>query len=141
MPNKKFCKECGDRHVPPTGRNCVQSLSPVCQPSSSPASMSSTGASHLTDGKVSSGDQATVLEQEILKQLQHVNDRLDTVEQDMVTVKGGAHKQTHKISSLNKSKMSVSEVSMSDSDSSSDESLVPHLNVLKSKKSVQRKVD
>ena len=52
---------------------------------------------------------------------------------------GAAHEQTHKISSLNKSKMSVSEVSMSDS--SSDVSLVPNLNVLKSKKSVQKKVD
>ena len=41
----------------------------------------------------------------------------------MVTVKGAAHKKTHKISSFNKSKMSVSKMSMSDSDSSSDESL------------------
>ena len=91
MPNKKFCKKCGDRHLPPTGRNCVQASSPVRQPSNSPASMSSTGTSHLTAGEASSGDQATVLQQEILKQLQRINNRLDSVEQDLVTVKGAAH--------------------------------------------------
>ena len=66
------------------------------------------------------------------------------MEQDLVTVKGAAHKQTYKISKSDKSaksKVSVSDVSMSESESSSDESLVPNLNVLKSKKSVQVKVD
>ena len=140
MPNKKFCKKCWDRHVPPTGRNCVKS-SPVRQLQSSPVSMSCTEASQFTAKKASPGDQATELQQEILKQLHRVNSRLDTVEQDMVTVKQAVHKQTHKISSFAKSKVSDSEMSMSESDDSSDDSLVPSLNVLKSKKSVQRKVD
>ena len=141
MPNKKFCRKCGDKHLPPTGRNCVQTLSSVCQPSTSPASSVSTGASHPSAAEASTGEQTTVLQQEILRQLQRVNNRLDSVEQDLVTVKGTENKQTHKISSFDKSKVSVSEVSMSESDSSSDESLVPSLNVLKSKKSIQRKVD
>ena len=144
MPNKKFCKKCGDKHLPPTGRNCVQAFSPERQSSSSPASMSSEGASHLSGGEASATDQTTLLQQEILKQIQRVNYRLDSVEQDLVTVKGAAHKQTYKISKSDKSaksKVSVSDVSMSESESSSDESLVPNLNVLKSKKSVQVKVD
>ena len=141
MPNKKFCKKCGDKHLPPTGRNCVQTLSPVRQPSSSPSSAVTTGASQLSSTEASIGEQATVLQQEILRQLQRVNNTLDSVEQDLVTVKGTANKQTQKISSFDKSKVSVSEVSMSESDSSSDESLVPSLNVLKSQKSIQRKVD
>ena len=141
MPNKKFCKKCGDKHLPPTGRNCVQTLSSVCHTSSSPASSVAKGASHPSAAEASTGEQTTVLQQEILRQLQCVNNRLDSVEQDLVTVKGTANKQTHKISSFDKSNVSVSEVSMSESDSSSDESLIPSLNVLKSKKSIQRKVD
>ena len=128
MPNKKFCKKCGDKHdKPPTGRNCVKS-SPGRQLQSSPVSLSSTEASQFTVKKTSSADQATELQQ-ILKQLHGVNSRLDTVEQDMVTVKQATQKQTQKISSFAKSKVSDSEM------------IVPSLNVLKSKKSIQRKVD
>ena len=134
MPNKKFCKKCGDKHLPPTGRNCVQTLSPVRQPSSSPSSVVTTGASQPFSAEASTGEQAAVLQQEILRQLQRVNNRLDSVQQDLVTVKGTANKQTYKISNFDKSKVSVSEVSMSEFDSSSYESLVPSLNVLKSKK-------
>ena len=126
--------------MPPTGRNCVKS-SPVRQLQSSPVSMSSTEASQFTAKKASPEDQATELQQEILKQLHQVNSRLDIVGQDMVTVKQAAHKQTHKISSFAKSKESDSEMSMSESEDSSDDSLVPSLSVLKSKNSVQRKVD
>ena len=79
--NMKFCKKCGDKHLPPTGRNCIRSLSPERQMSASPVSITSTKASS------GAGD-----------------------EQDMVTAKGAAHKQTHKISSLNKPIMSVSEL-------------------------------
>ena len=92
MPNKKLCKKCGDRHVPPTGRNCVKSSSPVCQLQSSPVSMSSREASKFTAEKASPGDEATELQQEILKQIQRVNSKLDTVEQDIVTVKQTAHR-------------------------------------------------
>ena len=140
MPNKKFCKKCGDKHVPPTGRNCFKS-SPVHQLQSSPVSLFSTEASQSTVMKTSSGDQAIELQQQILKQLHRVNSRLDTVEQDMVTVKQATHKQTDKISTFTKSKVSYSKMSTSESDDSSDDSLAPSLNVLKSKKSVQRKVD
>ena len=52
----------------------------------------------------------------------------------MVTVKQATHKQIQKISSFTKSKASDSEMSTSESDDSSDDSLVPSLNVLKSKK-------
>ena len=141
MPNKKFCKKCGDKHLPPTGRNCVQVSSPERHPSCSPASMSSAGASHLSGGEASATDQTTLLQQEILKQIQRVNYRLDSVEQDLVTVKETAHKQTYNISKSDKSNVCVNDVSESESESSSDESLVPNLNVLKSKKSVQVKVD
>ena len=114
MPNKKFCKKCGDKHVPPTGRNCVKSL-PGRQLQSSPVSLSSTEASQFTIKKTSSADQATELQQEILKQLHRVNSRLDTVEHDIVTVKQATHKQTQKISSFAKSKVSDSEMSTSKS--------------------------
>ena len=140
MPNKKFSKKCGDKHVPPTGRNCVKS-SPVNQLQSSPVSLSSTEASQFTVKKTSSADQATELQQEILKELHRVNSRLETVEQDMVTVKQATHTQTQKISGFAKSKVSDTEMSSSESHDSSDDSLVPSLNVLKSKKSIQRKVD
>ena len=134
MPNKKFYKKCGDRHVPPTGRNCVRSLSPERQMAVSPVSATSTEASLSTAAEVSTGEQSVALQQEISKQLQHVNARLETVEHDMETVKGAAHKQTDKISN-SKSKLSVSDLSVSDSESSSDDSLIPDLSVLKSKKS------
>ena len=68
MPNKKFCKKCGDKHVPPTGRNCVKS-SPVRQLQCSSVSLSSTEVSRSTVKKTSSGDQAIELQQDILKQL------------------------------------------------------------------------
>ena len=68
MPNKKFCKKCGDKHIPPTGRNCVKS-SPVRQLQSSSVSLSSTEVSQSTVKKTSSGDQAIELQQDILKQL------------------------------------------------------------------------
>ena len=107
----------------------------------SPVSATSTEASLSSSTGVSTGDQSVALQQEILKQLERVNARLETVEQDMETVKGAAYKQTDKISN-SKSKLSVSDLSMSDSESeSSDDSLIPDLNVLKSKKSIQNKVD
>ena len=49
-----------------------------------------------------------------------MNARLETVEQDMETVKGAAYKKTAKISN-SKSKLSVIDLSMSDSESSSDD--------------------
>ena len=117
MPNKKFCKKCGDKHVPPTGRNCLRPVSPDRQIA---VSATSTEASLSTAAEVSTGEQSVALQQEILKQLQRVNARLETVKQDMETVKGAAHKQNDKISNF-KSKLSVSDLSMSDSESSSDD--------------------
>ena len=138
MPNKKFCKKFDEKHLPPTGRNCVRFSSPERQMDASPVSAISTEASLASSAGMSTGEQSVALQQEILKQLQRVNARLETVEQDMETVKGAAYKETDKIS---KSKLSVSDLSMSDSESSSDDSLIPDLKLLKSKKSIQNKVD
>ena len=106
----------------------------------SPVSAISTEASLASSAGVSTGEQSVALQQEILKQLQRVNARLEPVEQDMETVKGAAYKETDKISN-SKSKLSVSDLSMSDSESSSDDSLISDLKVLKCKKSIQNKVD
>ena len=125
MPNKKFCKKYDEKHLPPTGKNS----SPERQMDASPVSATSTEASLASSAGVSTGEQSVAFQQEILKQLPLVNARLETVEQDMETVKGAACKQTDKISN-SMSKLSVSDLSMSDSESSSDDSLIPDLNVL-----------
>ena len=135
MPTDKLLK-CGDKHLPPTGRKCVRSFSPECEMSASPVSVTSTEASQSGAGDASPENQSVLLQQEILKQLQCVDDWLDTLELDMVRIKGAARKKSHIISSVSKSKMPVSELSMSDFESSSDDSLVPSLNVYR--KSVQK---
>ena len=104
-----------------------------------PVSETSTESSLSTAAEMSTGEQSVALQQEILKQLQHVNARLETVEQNMETVKGAAHKHIDKIINF-KSKLSIDDLSMSDSESSSDDLLIPNLNVLKSKRSIQNKV-
>ena len=91
---KKFVKNVGTNTYLQLAE-IVSNLLPVHQLQSSPVSLSSTEASQSTVKKTSSGDQAIEL-----KQLHQVNSRLDTVGQDMVTVKQATHKQTQKISSF-----------------------------------------
>ena len=70
MPNKKFCMKCDEKHLPPTGRNCVRFSSPERQMHASPVSAISTEASLASSAGVSTGEQSVALQQEILKQLQ-----------------------------------------------------------------------
>ena len=66
----------------------------------------------------------------ILQELKKVNRSLDSLEEDMATVKKTTHQKTGKISSI-----------VSDSDSSSDESIVPSLTFLKTSADIQKQVD
>ena len=78
----------------------------------------------------------------ILEELQKVNRRLDSVEEDMATVKKTTHQKTGKFSNFSKSKLKQCKNSIvSESESSSDESIVPSLTVLKISSDIQKQVD
>ena len=78
------------------------------------------------------------MQTKILEQLERVNSRLDHMEDKVAQVKQHSAKQK-KISSL----LSLASKSspVQESDSSSDESLVPSLSILKSSKDIQQQVD
>ena len=93
MPNKKFCRKCDFRHVPPTGRNCKRNQDSQVQASTSSTTRVSNDSS--CDMSLVSSDvenvqyQATPdsIQVKILEELQKVNRRLDSVEEDVATVK------------------------------------------------------
>ena len=78
----------------------------------------------------------------VLEELQKVNRRLDSVEEDMATVKKTTHQKTGKLSKFSKSKLKQCKTSIvSESESSSDEPIVPSLTVLKTSSDIQNQVD
>ena len=79
---------------------------------------------------------AVDVQMQILQQLQSVNKRLDNMEGEVADIK--QRSACGKLSSLSLPKNINSD---HDSDSSSDESLVPSLNHLNSAKDIQRQVD
>ena len=75
---------------------------------------------------------------QILQQLPTVNKRLDNMEGEVADIKQNS--ASHKISSLSLTKSPHSDQEQ-DSDSSSNDSLVPCLSHLKSAKNIQHQVD
>ena len=148
MPKKKFCRKCDCRHLPPTGRNCRKNQDAEVQASTSSATQVSNDSS--ADMSLVSSDAENVQYQatpdsiqiKILEELQKVNRRLDSVEEDMATVKKTMHQKTGKLSNFSKSKLKQGKNSIvSESESSSDESIVPSLTVLKTSSDIQKQVD
>ena len=132
MPSTKSkCSKCLGRHVPPTGKKCkyllADDVDEVQGHSSTPAS----------PVKCQSSEKASDVQTKILEQLERVNSRLDHMEDEVAQVKQHSAKQK-KISSLSLASKSSS---VQESDSSSDESLVPSLSMLKSSKDIQQQVD
>ena len=134
--------------MPPTRRNCKRTQDSEVQVSTSPATQVSNGSS--SDMSLVSSDaedvqyQATTesIQLKILEELQKVNRRLDSVEEDVATVKKTTHQKTGKLSNFSKSIVKQSKSSIvSESDSSSDESIVPSLTVLKTSSDIQKQVD
>ena len=148
MPNKKFCRKCDSKHVPPTGKNCRRSQDLEVQASTSTTTHvsndSSSDMSLVSSDAENSQYQATPdsIQVKILEELQKVNRRLDSVEEDVATVKKTTHQRTGKLSNFSKSKSKHCKSSfVSESESSSDESIVPSLNVLKTSSDIQKQVD
>ena len=148
MPNKKFCRKCDCRHLPPTGRNCRKNQDVEVQVSTSSATQVSNDST--SDMSLVSSDRENVqyqatpdsIQVKILEELQKVNRRLDSVEEDVATVKTTTHQKTGKLSNFSKSKLKQCKSSIvSESESSSDESIVPSLTVLKTSSDIQKQVD
>ena len=146
MPNKKYCKKCDTKHVPPTGRNC--------KITAEEAEVDNVTVNELyrdaavpseVDGITYNGQQVQL---QILQQLERVTKRLDKVEDRMTAVSPTSPQK------LSTSKLSTSSVVSSVknvkskrkscvyTDSSSD-SDTPSLDVLKSpqlQKCVDRRI-
>ena len=138
MQTKKFCRKCDFRHVPPTGGNCKRtqdlevqlSTSPVTQMSNDSSSDLSLVSSDVEDVQFKTTTES--IQVKILEELQKVNRRLYLVEEDMATVKKMTHQKIWKLSNFSKSKVQQCTNSIVlESYSSSDESIVPLLTVLK----------
>ena len=138
--NKKFCKKCEERHVPPTGRNCKRAVED--QVSNSNGLVRDAAVTQAGEG-LPDGQQ---LQWKILEQLEKVNKRLDKVEDKMAV--GGDTQDSLELSTSkfstpsststvkkhkSKRKVQISSDSSSDSDS-------PNSEVLKSPQ-LQKKVD
>ena len=138
--NKKFCKKCDERHVPPTGRNCKRAVED--KSNNSNGTVRDAAVTQTGEG-VPDGQQ---LQWKMLEQLEKVNKRLDKVEDQMAA--GGDTQDSLELSNSkfstpgststvkkckSKRKVPISIDSSSDSDS-------PSLEVLKSPQ-LQKKVD
>ena len=146
MLNKKLARKCDCKHVPPTGRNCrrnqdlevpasTSSATQVSNDSSSDMPLVSSGAENVQYTPDS-------IQVKILEELQKVNRRLDSVEEDVATIKKTTHQKTGKLSNFSKRKLKQCKASIvSESESSSDESIVPSLTVLKTSSDIQKQVD
>ena len=155
--NKQKCRNCKNRHLPPTGKKCryVDNIESDAEPNglrdAAAASMS------LATDQADPGGQW--IQEEILVQLQKMSHRLEAVEQQISstaqdpvqasTSSSGSGKLSRNSDFLDhskstpskKSKKSKKFVPSSDSsEPSSDESVSPSLSFLKSQ-SMQRKVD
>ena len=125
--NKQSCKKCKGRHAPPTGKKCQRASTSESQ-------------EHLSDAAVSSGSKekdapdGQLLQHAILDQLERVNGRLDQVEDTMAGTTTESSQKLNKnivTSTVRKDKIKKTLPVLSDTDSSSDESEVPSLCVLK----------
>ena len=94
--NKKFCKKCEGRHVPPTGRNCKRAVKD--QTNNSNGTVRDAAVTQAGEG-LPDGQQ---LQWKILEQMEKVNKRLDKVEDKMAA--GG---DTHDSLELSTSKFST----------------------------------
>ena len=126
-----MCKKCKVRHILPTGKKCQRAFENQDQELLSDAAVSSgVGEKNAPDGQL--------LQREILNQLGRVNRRLDQVEDRMAEADVG---KTQKLSkNLVTSTVKKDKTLPIVSDSSSDESEVPSISLLKSSK-LQRRVD
>ena len=129
-----MCEKCKVRHVPPTGKKCQRAVENQDQELLSDAAVfSGVGEKNAPDGQL--------LQCEILNQLEHVNRCLDQVEDRMAeadVVKTQKLSKNLVTSTVKRDK--VRKTLPIVSDSSSDESEVPSISLLKSSK-LQRRVD
>ena len=129
-----MCKKCKVRHVPPTGKNCQRGVEEMEQELFSDAAVPS-GADQTN------APNGQLLQQEILNQLERMNRRLEQVEDRMTEVDvGRTHKLSKNLVTSTVKKDKVRNPMPIVSDSSSDESEVPSISLLKSSK-LQRRVD
>ena len=126
LDNKQMCKKCKVRHVPPTGKKCQCVFENQDQELLSDAAVSSAvGEKNAPDGQL--------LQREILNQLERVNRCLDQVEDRMAEADVGRTQKLSKnlvTSTVKKDK--VKKTLPIVSDSSSDQSEVPSISLLKS---------
>ena len=146
--NKQRCKNCKNRHAPPTGKKCkfVSEQNDVTQGLVRDAAVAS--ESLATDHSQDLGGQR--IQMEILEQLKRMSHRLDLVEDQVVaTTQQTAQASTSgklstdtvlSSSSKKSSKSKKSRPTYVTSDSSSDESDTPSMKQLKSN-AIQKKVD
>ena len=143
MPNKKYCKKCDTKHVPPTRRNCKITAEEAEEDNVTVNELYRDAAvSSEVDGVTYNGQQVQL---QILQQLERVTKRLDKVEDRMTAVSPTSPQK------LSTSKLSTSSVTSSVkkvkskrkscvyTDLSSD-SDTPSLDVLKSPQ-LQKRVD
>ena len=78
MPNKKYCKKCDTKHVPPIGRNCKITVEESEEDNVTVNELYRDAAvSNEADGVAYNGQQ---IQLQILQQLERVTKRLDKVE-------------------------------------------------------------
>ena len=139
MPGQKSkCSKCLGRHVPPTGQKCK--YMPDDEEGDRTRQSTDSSVSGSPKRRQPSPSGTSDVQQHILIQLQKVNNRLDNMEDEFAEVKHCTG-HTKKISSLSLAQKSSQVNHSKDSDSSSDESLVPSLSHLKSARDIQRQVD
>ena len=143
MPNKKHCKKCDAKHVPPVGRNCKIAVETVDEDNVNgnelyrDAAVSSEASGMAFDGQR--------VQLQILQQLEKVTKRLEKVEDRMTTVSPTTPQKlsTSKLStssvmsSVKKVKSKRKSCVYTDSSSDSD---TPSLDVLRSPQ-LQKRVD
>ena len=134
MPNKKHCKKCDAKHVPPVGSNCKIAVETVDEDNVNvnelyrDAAVSSEASGRAFDGQR--------VQLQILQQLEKVTKRLDKVEDRMTTVSPASPQKlsTSKLStssvmsSVRKAKSKRKSCVYTDSSSDSD---TPSLDVLR----------
>ena len=156
--NKQKCKNCKNRHLPPTGKKCkyVDNVNSDAEEVPNGLRDAAAASMSLATDQADPGGQR--IQEKILLQLQKMSDRLETVEQRISSTEQDQGKSstsaagTGKLSrssdffeisksTPSKSKKSKQSVPPSDSsESSSDDSDSPSLSFLRSQ-SMQKKVD
>ena len=138
--NKKFCKKCDMRHVPPTGRN--RKLAVDEQPVNADGLVRDAAVTQAGEGQPD-GQQ---LQWKILEQLEKVNKRLDKVEDKMAAADDTqdslelSNSKFNTPSSSSTVKKRKNKIKVQKSSDSSSDSYSPSLEVLRSPQ-LQKKVD